>query len=318
MIISSEIQSFISSNKIEVSSIEKITLAGNNQIYKLKSPSGNYALKQYYLDDHMRFEREINFLNLLTKNHIDNVPKIVALDKKNNTSLMSWIDGMRILNPTTDDVISAANFIKTINKTPIQNGALILPAVDSGFSYADHYKNVGNRISSLKKILSNSSLDKEFHNAILDITCAFNQLPTNNLYIDVQPILSPSDFGFHNALRKNNFLYFLDFEYSGWDDPIKLCCDFFLQPKIGVDFKYVDAYIDTTISVSGLSKKEFIDRVKILYPLCIIKWACITMNIINPKLLDKRALSSGLSKSEIVSNQLVQTKKFLEMFNCLK
>ena len=39
--------------------------------------------------------------------------------------------------------------------------------------------------------------------------------------------LSPSDFGFHNSLRsQNENLIFHDFEYFGWDDPVKLISDF--------------------------------------------------------------------------------------------
>src|SRR5690606_31707192 len=35
--------------------------------------------------------------------------------------------------------------------------------------------------------------------------------------------LSPSDFGFHNALREpDGAIRFIDFEYAGWDDPAKL------------------------------------------------------------------------------------------------
>jgi len=43
-------------------------------------------------------------------------------------------------------------------------------------------------------------------------------------------ILSPSDFGLHNTISEKKKLYFLDFEYFGWDDPIKLICDFFWHP----------------------------------------------------------------------------------------
>ncbi|CAM2007618.1 hypothetical protein [Acanthopleuribacter pedis] len=36
---------------------------------------------------------------------------------------------------------------------------------------------------------------------------------------------SPSDFGFHNALAHDGALRFLDFEYAGWDDLVKLLAD---------------------------------------------------------------------------------------------
>ena len=42
--------------------------------------------------------------------------------------------------------------------------------------------------------------------------------------------LSPSDFGFHNALEdKNGTLIFMDFEYAGPDHPGKIVCDLFLS-----------------------------------------------------------------------------------------
>src|SRR5690606_1492036 len=43
-------------------------------------------------------------------------------------------------------------------------------------------------------------------------------------------LLSPSDFGFHNMLRRDDgSLAFIDFEYFGWDDPAKLAADFLLH-----------------------------------------------------------------------------------------
>ena len=43
--------------------------------------------------------------------------------------------------------------------------------------------------------------------------------------------LVPSDFGFHNSLRrKDGSLAFVDFEYFGWDDPVKLSADILLHP----------------------------------------------------------------------------------------
>ena len=44
-------------------------------------------------------------------------------------------------------------------------------------------------------------------------------------------VLNPSDFGFHNTLKKKNKLFFLDFEYFGWDDPVKLTADFIWHPS---------------------------------------------------------------------------------------
>ena len=48
-----------------------------------------------------------------------------------------------------------------------------------------------------------------------------------------QRTLSPSDFGFHNALRRpDGRVVFLDLEYFGWDDPAKMISDFLLHPAL--------------------------------------------------------------------------------------
>ena len=43
-------------------------------------------------------------------------------------------------------------------------------------------------------------------------------------------ILSPSDIGFHNTLKCRNKIFFIDFEYFGLDDPIKITSDFIIHP----------------------------------------------------------------------------------------
>ena len=55
-------------------------------------------------------------------------------------------------------------------------------------------------------------------------------------------ILSPSDFGFHNILSHHNNLYYIDFEYAGWDDPYKLIADFILNPDYKIPIKYQNIF----------------------------------------------------------------------------
>ena len=55
--------------------------------------------------------------------------------------------------------------------------------------------------------------------------------------------VSPSDFGFHNALRTpDGRLAFIDFEYAGWDDPAKTVSDFFCQPECPVPTEHYAAF----------------------------------------------------------------------------
>ena len=50
-----------------------------------------------------------------------------------------------------------------------------------------------------------------------------------------QQRLIPADFGFHNALRASDGrLRYFDFDYFGWDDPVKLAADFILHPAMSL------------------------------------------------------------------------------------
>jgi hypothetical protein len=90
--------------------------------------------------------------------------------------------------------------------------------------------------------------------------------------------ISPSDFGFHNALLETNGRpRFFDFEYAGWDDPAKLMADFVCQPAIPVPLGMWNDFL------GGLAEcrhwnPEIALRARVLLPAYRIKWCCIMMN----------------------------------------
>lgn len=90
--------------------------------------------------------------------------------------------------------------------------------------------------------------------------------------------ISPSDFGFHNALLTDDGrLRFIDFEYAGWDDPAKTVCDFFCQPALPVPLEYYGTFIDAV--VAGLQEpQKHCQRIDLLLPVYQIKWCCILLN----------------------------------------
>ena len=62
-------------------------------------------------------------------------------------------------------------------------------------------------------------------------------------------VLSPSDFGFHNALeRPDSQLTFVDFEYFGWDDPAKMLSDFLLHPAVDIGHELRQRFLDDMLS----------------------------------------------------------------------
>ncbi len=88
-------------------------------------------------------------------------------------------------------------------------------------------------------------------------------------------MVSPSDFGFHNALlRPDGRWVFFDFEYGGWDDIAKLVNDVFLQPAVPVPFDLFEPFLDRVIGNDPTERR----RISLLRPVFAVKWCCIMLN----------------------------------------
>ena len=57
-------------------------------------------------------------------------------------------------------------------------------------------------------------------------------------------IISPSDIGFHNVLKNQGKVNFIDFEYAGWDDPRKLLSDLVLQPQYNIPINCYQTFVN--------------------------------------------------------------------------
>jgi thiamine kinase-like enzyme len=125
--------------------------------------------------------------------------------------------------------------------------------------------------------------------------------------------LSPSDFGFHNALRRpNGQIVFLDFEYFGWDDPAKMISDFLLHPGMDVGEGLKQRFLVKCINAyqgSGHLAK----RVAILKPAHGLKWCLLLLNEFVPAYLRRRGFASErvLDESELQSQQLSKARRML-------
>ena len=124
--------------------------------------------------------------------------------------------------------------------------------------------------------------------------------------IDAQArTISPSDFGFHNALETaHRELRFLDFEYAGWDDPAKMMADFFCQPALPVPLEHWSAFAaDAFADLPDAAAIEL--RARILLPAYRLRWCCIALNIFSPVALERRRFADpGFDEREMKRAQL--------------
>ena len=121
--------------------------------------------------------------------------------------------------------------------------------------------------------------------------------------------LSPSDFGFHNSLKRDDgSLTFLDFDYFGWDDPVKLTADFIWHPAMNLNKAIKNRWQEAMLKLFS-DDKSFEDRFNAAMPLYGLRWALIILNEFLPGFADRRK-EAGESKSyDIKKARQIQLEK---------
>ena len=126
----------------------------------------------------------------------------------------------------------------------------------------------------------NSFLENKFPQAFEEILSKSKKLwpgeyktrLTNN-----RQLLSPSDFGFHNTLITNEGLKFIDFEYFGWDDPVKLIADFIWHPAMTLSDDHKKRWLENSFKIFK-NTEEIQQRFHAAWPLYGMRWAMILLN----------------------------------------
>lgn len=124
-------------------------------------------------------------------------------------------------------------------------------------------------------------------------------------------LLSPSDFGFHNCFVCQGKLRFFDFEYAGWDDPVKTVCDFFCQPSVPVPLTHFEPFAVSLLANSADPALE-LERAFLLLPLHRLKWCGILLNELLPIGARRRAFSGvAADREERLSLKLASARRSL-------
>ncbi len=206
-----------------------------------------YFHKQYHStpgDTRDRLGTEWAAANFMWKNGIRCIPEPLAIDNASRSALFAWVDGQSALRAgiTARDIDALFSWISRLRELSQLPEAINLPAAsEATFSLSQLTANLRQRrarFAVTKDSELQDFLAKNFDPALMALTenqaddCrALGTTPDAALPVE-QRTLSPSDIGFHNCLRQaDDALVFIDFEYFGWDDPVKLLCDFVLQPE---------------------------------------------------------------------------------------
>jgi hypothetical protein len=274
-----------------------IPLAGgrNNRVWRVDCGSEFFLLKNYFWsesDPRDRLGQEWAFLNFLQSIGSRKAPAPLAKDPSTRFALLEFISG----NPPQDigesDILDAAEFFAEMNAQ--QAFAKNLPPVSEAcFSIQAHLETTEVRIDRLQHIKSTS---EDHEKAVLfirdtllplwhELRKRIEDIPDSTRRKILPPserCLSPSDFGFHNALRQSDgTLRYVDFEYAGWDDPAKTLIDFTNQPDRLLPENLASLFLEKTIPLFP-NPDALHNRLHLLKPLYQIKWACICLNAFFP------------------------------------
>lgn len=300
---------------------------GNNITIPFRYEENKILIKMYFSDNRDRLGAEWAFLNYAISQGIYNVPLPIAKDSIKKIALYQYIDGIRPLKTeiTSHDIEQAIDFIKNLNKEKEKRDINLPLASDACFSIKDHFLRVDNRIQSLQSIEYKGHLDIEFTEFVRELSSKWGEIKNNIQNLSrkkgisiTKPIeknlwcISPSDFGFHNSLRvKSGELFFVDFEYAGWDDPAKMVADFFLQPAIPIDPQFIDCFMTKIFSMYK-DPNKLMTRCSLLGSIFVIKWCCIILNCFIPEYL-RRDLYKIPAKNieKLQEERLTNAKNYL-------
>ncbi|HEV3204305.1 MAG TPA: aminoglycoside phosphotransferase family protein [Gemmataceae bacterium] len=279
-------------------SLRQLPGGGNNRVFRVEINGLATLLKAYFQhpeDPRDRLGAEYSFCAFSWKNGLRALPRPLALDVSNRLGLYEFIDGRKLLPEEINEgtIRQALTFFADVNNHRHSPDAQKLPlASEAFFTLTDHLQCIESRLAILRDIDRSSTINQEAADFVRDQFApawdsvrrqvesrarSFGQALETEIPRDDRR-LSPSDFGFHNAiLTANGRLRFLDFEYAGWDDPAKMVCDFFCQVAIPMPAAYFDMMVESV--TSGLSEPgPFRGRLALLMPVYRVKWCCIVLN----------------------------------------
>ena len=281
---------------IFASSIEILAQGRNSLVVKLSDDNGkHYSLKFYkpanQFDPRPRQKSESIFLSYAKLCDLKNVPILLHEEQKENWSLLGWLEGCHPKTIDTQKINQIVEFMQKINAPEGRLEAKRMGICIASEAYI-------NAVEAAKSILNKAlNISWENHQEDDHYTAKTRKLFEECLLPKIRSeadilankkdeqhwkddslcaIISPSDVGIHNTIENNGNLYFLDFEYAGFDDLSKFYADWTMQPNYifsEEQKKIFKQFLCTEVSKNNCSwVKRYRDIAKINH----LKW-CVLM-----------------------------------------
>jgi hypothetical protein len=282
----------------------------NNRVHRVEVAGRRVLLKAYFQhprDPRDRLGAEWAFCSFAWQRGVRGLPQPLACDRANRLGLYELVDGEPLAAGQVGvaEVRQAVDLFREINRHRRVPEALTLPAAsEAAFSLGQHVACVDGRVARLRQVDESGPAGREAGHWVRDeLLPSWERVRAGllagaaaaklDLSTEIQlehRCLSPSDFGFHNALRTpGGALRFVDFEYAGWDDPAKTVCDFFCQPAVPAPREHFDLVAEGL--TDGLGGDSVRRRIPLLWPVYRVKWCCILLNELLPAGRNRRSFA---------------------------
>jgi hypothetical protein len=324
-----------SAGKGQARALSRLAGGKNNQVYRLETEAGlPLVLKRYFTDprdprDRLRAEWE--FLQHAWSRGMRAIPEPLACNVGSHAGLYGFVEGRKLLAAelTPAHIDAAIDFVLAVNARP---RAELAPASEACFTLAEHIATVERRVARLRRLDPDAPHANEAQSFVsMRLVPAWHAVKSRlaadasaaglSMEQRLEPdecCLSPSDFGFHNALVDDaGRLTFLDFEYAGCDDPAKLVSDFFCQPEIPVPPHYHASFIVRVTDGLGLDEKGRA-RCHMLLDAYLIKWTCIILNDFLPLGAARRAFADAGARAARCATQVAKAEARLAGLSAIR
>ncbi|VAX26094.1 FIG00440303: hypothetical protein [hydrothermal vent metagenome] len=321
-----------------VISLTRIGKGRNSQVFHVVTDDQReYAVKSYFdsaIDQVERMGLEFDALKFLSANNVSYAPCPIAIDHKKNIAIYEYIDGDEIDGDsvTEPDIAALVGFLVDLKRLVKADWpGTFPPAREASFSLYSLLGSIERRIKRLQAVPESGEIYESMRTFLsVDLTPSFKDFASWSLseaktfgmdasadLPDTHRTYSPSDVGFHNAIRKKNGeIVFLDFEYFGWDDPSKTVSDILLHPNMALSQQMKNCFYNRVIE-SFASDKTLGARVRMVYSLYGIKWCAILLNEFLPDNMERR-LFAARSQRTVENILLIQLGKSRAMLDKIR
>lgn len=287
----------------------QLTAGRNNQVYRITDlRNRSVVLKRYFHhegDRRNRLEHEWKFLVYGAERAAGFIPKPIGRSLESRVALLEYIPGeIYDQEPTHAEVRKAIRFIECLNENLDSVDRDRLPvAADACFEMTDHIRLLEHRLKRLERATDPRVISFIREDLSPRARTVIEWVERLEPRIRKSPaMVSPSDFGFHNAVRRsdNSRPCFLDFEYAGWDSAEKLIADFFSQPDIPIAERFLPEVLDRLQPIVGAdSHRQLVEFTPSLLALHALKWCCILLNDFLAVDSARRSFSGNLTSEDL-------------------